>query len=321
MEFREIDMALIKEASKVSPDFAEMERLVREGADVNATSDSTFSNNVLSEVIFGSYSEEDDLPKSDSLTAVIEFFLKHGFDPSRDKGRAGAKCLANLTWSPCMASKIPTMKLLLDAGFRNIPAWDDKYDPEDGLPIKCIGGEASFQNFEDDFDAANTFESLYEILLAHEEGRPYSGIDRYDAAYGGVLKRVFVSEPKAGAAFFTLNEPTSKHRNCFRGDLYLEFDKGWLKSEGAHSLVFDTERPHAKITDVSGNFASIIGDSLAKVEFSQNTVVHGTTHYGQNIIMYNFASGRRLSTQTNFGEIPGGEVVGYYTIGNDDHEK
>ena len=123
MEFREIDMALIREASKVSPDFAEMERLVRDGADVNAVSDSTFSNNVLSEVIFGSYSEEDDLPKSDSLMAVVEFFLKHGFDPSRDKGRAGAKCLANLTWSPCMASKIPTMKLLLDAGFRNIPAF------------------------------------------------------------------------------------------------------------------------------------------------------------------------------------------------------
>ncbi len=316
MGFREIDMALIKEASKVSPDFTEMERLVREGADVNAASDSSLNDNALSEVIFGSYSEESDLPKSDSLMAVVEFFLKHGFDPSRDEGRAGSKCLVNLTWSPCMASKIPTMKLLLDAGFRNIPAWDDKYDPEDGLPIKCIGGEASFQNCEDDYDAANTFESLYEILLARDEGRPYSGIDRYDAAYGGVLKRVFVSEPKTGAAFFTLNEPTSKHRNCFRGNLYLEFDKGWLKSEGAHSLIFDMERPREIVADVSEGFASIIGEALVNVEFSQNTVSHGSTYYGQNIIIYNFGNGGKLTTQTNFGEILGGEVVGYYTIRN-----
>ena len=34
--WREIDFALISEASKIHPDFSKMEQLVRDGADVNA---------------------------------------------------------------------------------------------------------------------------------------------------------------------------------------------------------------------------------------------------------------------------------------------
>ena len=113
-----------------------------------------------------------------------------------------------------------------------------------------------------------------------------------------------------------MDEPTSKHSSCFRGNLYLEFDKGWLKSERAHSLVFNAKRPRENVADVSEHFASIIGESLSHVEFSKKTVVHGATHYGQSIIMYNFGNAAKLTTQTNFGEIQGGEVIGYYTVGN-----
>ncbi|MBQ3746164.1 MAG: hypothetical protein II863_01985 [Kiritimatiellae bacterium] len=317
--WRDIDLALIIEATKVHPDFAKLEQLVKDGADVNAV-ENDGEENALSDIIYGGQDTEDygrELPKVDSLPAVIEFFLKHGFDPSRDEGRAGAKCLVSLTWSRCIASKIPSMKLLLDAGCRDIPAWDDEHDPDDGKPKSCIGAEASFQHCEGDFDCANTFEALYDILVAQAAGRSYAGIERYDAAYGATLKHVFVSKPREGTPFFKMNEPTSKHDNCFRGSLYLEFDKGWLISEGAHSLVFDTEPPHEAIIDVSYAFSPVVNTPLSNVVFSQKSVSYGMTYYGQNIIRYNFRDDVRLITQTNFGEIRGSETVAYYKLENE----
>ncbi len=310
----EKDLALIQEASKTHPDFSKMEQLVKDGADVNAVQ-SDGEENALSDVILSGAEEEETLTTKDSLPEVIEFFLRHGFDPGRDNGRAGAKCLVNLTWSSCLATKIPAMKLLLNAGCRDIPAWDDEDNPDDGKPSACIASEASFLHHENEFDAANTFEALDEIFYAKEKGRPYSGIERYDAAYGGTLKRVFISNPNAGPPFFDLNEPTSKHDNCFRGSLFFEFDKGWLVSCNAYSLVFDTERPHEEIMDVSSFFASIIGSTLVAVEFDRKYIVCGTTYYGQNIIRYGFKNMTLLTTQTNFGEIRGSETVAYYKLG------
>lgn len=251
-----------------------------------------------------------ELHEVDFLPAVIEFFLKHGFDPSRDEGRAGAKCLVNLTWSRCLRSMIPSIKLLLDAGCRDIPAWDDN----DGKAKSCIGAEASFQYCEENLDRANTFEALCEILVAQETGRSYADIERYDVAYGAMLKHVFVSKPREGSPFFKMNEPTSKHDNCFRGNLYLEFDKGWLISNSAHSLIFDTEPPHEAIIDVSYAFSSIMNSTLSNVVFSQKSISYGMISYGQNIIRYNFSDDVHLTTQTNFGETRDSGMVAYYKL-------
>ena len=325
---KDIDLALIKEASKVYPDFQKMEALVKAGADVNAVRD---DENTLSEVIVCAYHDDEDeenegegdedagkeLPQNDSLAAVVEFFLKHGFDPSRDEGRAGAKCLVAITWSRCLSSKIPTLKLLLDAGCRNIPAWKDEPNPDEGTALSCIGTEESYLRCcEDDIEGANTYEALYEILKAHDEGRRYSGIDRHFAARGGVLRRICLSKPNAGEPFFDLDEPTSKHENCFRGSLFLEFDKGWLISRVARSLIFDTEPPHEDVIDVSDYFRPIIGATLDCTDFSKKYVSYGTTHYGQSIIRYTFSNQWHLTTQTNFGENRDSETIAYYTLDN-----
>ena len=315
--WKEKDSALINEASKVHPDSQRMEVLVAEGADVNAV-DNHGEENALSEVIQCPYDEEyygKELPQKDSLAEVVEFFLKHGFDPSRDEGRAGAKCLANLTWSRCLASKVPAMKLLLDAGCRDIPAWDDEHDPDDGLPVSCISGKASYLwCCQDDLEGSNTYEALYEILKAYDSGRPYAGIDRYCAAYGATLRRVWLSKPNDDEPFFDLNEPTSKHKNCFRGSLYFEFSNGWLISRKADSVIFDTEFPHEDMIDVSDCFLPIIGAALVSTEFSKHSVTHGMTFYGQSIIRYKFGNKWQLTTQTNSGEILGSKTIAYYTL-------
>ena len=315
--WRDIDLALMREATKVHPDFVKLEQLLKDGADVNAV-ESNGEENALSNIIGGwcgaeNYWEEH--PIEDSLPAVIEFFLRHGFDPTRDEGRAGAKCLVNLTWSRCLASKIPAMKLLLGAGCCDIPAWDDEHDPNDGKPISCIGTEASYLwCCQDDFEGSNTYEALYEILKAHDSGRPYAGIDRYCAAHGASLRRVCLSKPNVGEPFFDLNESTSTHKNCFRGSLYFEFSNGWLISHKADSVIFDTEHPEEDLIDVSDYFPRIIGATLVSTEFSKHSISHGTTSYGQSIIRYNFDNKWKLTTRTNFGEILDSETIAYYTL-------
>ncbi|MBO7721659.1 MAG: hypothetical protein J6T01_04545 [Kiritimatiellae bacterium] len=161
---------------------------------------------------------------------------------------------------------------------------------------------------------ANTYEALYEILKAHEDGRPYAGIDRYSAAYGASLRRVCLTKPNVGEPFFDLNESTSKHKNCFRGSLFFELSNGWLISCRADSVTFDTEHPHEDLIDVSDCFLPVIGATLVAIDFSKHSISHGTTSYGQSIIRYNFSNKWQLTTQTNFGEILGSETIAYYTL-------
>ena len=131
--WREIDFALICEASKIHPDFSKMEQLIDAGADVNAVRGDY--ENALS-VIIGGFERCDCVETSsekDSLPEVIEFFIKHGFDPERQigkewrKGMVGATCLVNLPLARCHATMIPAMRLLLDAGCRAIKVNNPKY--------------------------------------------------------------------------------------------------------------------------------------------------------------------------------------------------
>jgi hypothetical protein len=168
-EWKEIDLALICEASKARPDFSKMEQLVKDGADINAKLGYD-DENALSAVILGMESDDvgEDSPEEDSLPKVIEFFINHGFDPCRDEGRAGAKCLANLTFTRCFASMIPAMKLLLDAGFRNVPT-RDAHDLENAMPSSVISTEESYLRHQGDFESAKIYDTLNEMLMAKEK--------------------------------------------------------------------------------------------------------------------------------------------------------
>lgn len=169
-EWKEIDLALICEASKIHPDFSKMERWVKDGADVNAKLGDD-DENALSAVILDMENDDvgEDSPEEDSLPKVIEFFINHGFDPCRDEGRSGAKCLANLAFSRCLASKIPAMKLLLDAGCRNVPRDRDAHNPEDAMPSAVIATEESYLRHQGDLESAKIYDTLNEMLMAKEK--------------------------------------------------------------------------------------------------------------------------------------------------------
>ena len=310
--WRDIDLALIREASKVSPDFTRLEQLIRDGADVNADDDENHEN-ALSTVIIGWERESTEtlVPDyEDSLPKVISFFVRHGFDPSRDEGRAGAKCLVNLTWAACENTMIPSLKLLLDAGCRNIPPWEDDHE----VPLTTFAGEEAYRCVERELDAANTFAILYAILSAREEGRPYSGLDRQESAYGRKVRGVFLSKPRSGNPFFSINEPTSRHDNCFRGSLYLELDSGWLIVERAVSTFYDEQPPHEAVVDVSDSFASLIGEKVESISFDWHSVSYGVTCYCQMILRFRFGNRVVLTTQTNSGEIRDAETLAYYRL-------
>ena len=155
---------------------------------------------------------------------------------------------------------------------------------------------------------------------AKKENRPCSGIKRYTHAYGQKLKCVFMTKPAAGEPFFSLNEPTSKHDNCFRGSLYFELEHGWLVEENAVSLYFDTESPHEDIIEVTDAFSPVVESVLTKVSFNKHSIVYGITHYGQVIMRFYFCDRPILITQTNFGEILDAKPVGYYRYEEDRHK-
>lgn len=326
--WREIDFALISEASKIRPDFSKMEQLVRDGADVNAIDgDNEFY--ALAVIIKGGcrvscYGDEDycatsndEAAETATLFAVIDFFMKHGFDPERCKGRVGARCLEYVAYRRCNdGTKISVMKRLLDLGFKDV-AVDEDADGnavEASRPIWFLHSGISevFTSNCARLDDANVCAALYEMLLDKEEGRPYSGVNLWTAAYDKVLKRVFVTKPKSGPPFFDLNKSYSKHVNCFRGSLYFEFENGWLTSKEASVLVFDTERPRVEMVDVTDSFGSIVGMKLKSVLVRRELMMHLCNRYVQPIIWYDFSNDGVLITRTTHGEMSGEEPVAYY---------
>jgi len=310
--WRDVDYALIAEASKVQPDFAKMEQLVREGADVNAWS-RDYDENALSDIIEGwtcGDSERVREVEKDSLPQVVKFFLSNGFDPSREDGRAGALCLTNLMWSRCEGTMIPTMKLLLDAGCQNVPPWRD--EPNSQTPMELIGEEAYYQQIEGEFEYANTLAALTAMIFAREQGRQYSRIERYSFSLGHVVCRVLLTMPNRREPFFTLNESTSKHDNCFDGSLYFELDNGCLVSKDSVLQYFDSAEPHEEVVDVTKTFARIIGSKLMNMTFDSQAIVRSTMHYGQQITRFSFDNGETLVTQTNSGEVPKAKSLAYF---------
>ena len=314
--FKEKDVALICEASKLHPDFARMEQLLKDGANVNAV-ESDGKENVLSQIILvhGRDTEDDD-GEQDSLQDVVRFFLDNGFDPGADAGRAGAKCLVNMCWSACMGSKIPVVRMMLDAGFQDIPEDEDSDESDERLPSDAIAIKSSyFHTCEHDFVSANIFEAMYQMIEAKKESRPYRGIDRFETAYGRKLVKVWVSKPKSGEPFFDLNSPHSKHRNCFNDNLYFQVDGGYLYLLGGAYMIYNTEPPQEEHTDVTERFSFLVDHKIEIIRLSRNEVRKGSTIYGQTITEFGFENGIVLRTQNNFGEEPTDNSVTYYSIG------
>lgn len=214
-----------------APDFQMAEELVARGADVNATSDDDIYENMLSEILMGYWNVEqcsdpdactgDDCencashknapePIGETMMKIIHFFLNHGFDVTKNDGRFGAQCLSALVLSTFDQYILAAARLLLDAGAMNLENEDHE------TVLDAVGSEGSFQDCcEYNHHLGNLYEAFYQMIVAHDEGRTYRGIDWYQASYGKRILRVLAEKPVDGPVFFNLDLPTSKHENCF----------------------------------------------------------------------------------------------------------
>ena len=88
---KEIDQRLYKVLTRLPIDFQKASDLVAKGANVNgACVDTELGNTFLPSVVY------DDLTGGNLRSAVTEFFLKNGFDPTVGDGLNGAQALTNL---------------------------------------------------------------------------------------------------------------------------------------------------------------------------------------------------------------------------------
>jgi hypothetical protein len=316
------------------PDFARAEELLRLGADVNDQGNDK-DENVLSGIIEGYRDSRIDEDRErcgackkeyedcigcpfdknpelgPSLLKVIRFFLDHGFDVNKDNGRYGAQCLAALVLSTFDRYMIDATKLLLHAGAQNIDAYCD----EDSTPMGWMGDEASYQNTcWHDYSLGNIYEAVYQVYVAAEAGRPYDGVDSYESSIGKRILRVLAEVEPGTETFFSVDDPTSRHDNCFTCNLYFMYDGGFLKTTRYASFWVDTELPDSAFTDVSDRFLPLIGAEIESFSFGHHSIVKGTTHYGQPITTIRMDNGSSVAFTINFGEVEKEDYCAYYHL-------
>ena len=326
--YKPLSYELIKLFRSGAPDFSAAENLIHRGADVNDQGKDK-KENVLSKILWGYWqTSTGDLEReecwdcerdlewckgcpislnpntSSAMIDVIRFFLAHGFDVNRNEGWCGTQCLDALHLSTFDRSMIQAIKILLDAGARDVST-------EDAL-LEAYGTEQNYQDVcEHNHYLGSIYEAAYRILLAVREGRPYTGIDTFEAAIG---KRILSikADAKEEPVFTTVITETTQHENCFYCDLYLLFEEGFLVCEKEASYYFDTHLPEKQLIDISGRFPELIGQVIEDITFSHNEIVKRITHYGQPVTTLHLSNGKKLSFTINFGEQDRKHYCAYY---------
>ena len=322
-----------------APDFDKAREILSQGVNINAYKE---DENILSKILLGYWWSEtgDDLPdacsecdKEDccdgcpenvnlnpnlgkSMIAVIRFFLENGFDIHAHNDRNGAQCLFALIWSTYDRYMIEATKLLLDAGAKNIPV--DEID--DDNPGSAVADKASYTGTcLKDYPTANIFEAMYRIYEAAEQGKPYAGIDSYEAAAGEKIRKVYWTgddHTSRDVPFFCIDEPASKHENCFKGQLCFVYDSGVLILNECIEIWTDSNYVIPDdAADVSGHFPGVIGSAIEKYEFQHHELEKGSTCYVQPVIRMIMNNGSVLSFSTNFGETKKEKEAGHFQLG------
>lgn len=339
--YGDLENRLIELFRTGAPDFDAAEELIRQGADINAIGNND-DENILSEILGGywwskhgsdtvddlcvdcykshcsdcnhnqGYNRNPDL--GPSMCAIIRFFLRHGFDVNKCDGCFGAQCLWALTLSTFDRYMIEATKLLLDAGAKNRTISPTSTDQDD-TPWSSIAAEGSFQGTcEHDHVKGNIFEAVYQVYQAVEDGRPYGGIDSYEAAIGKrVLKVLSEMGEKSPTSFAKLLQKFKK-KHYFTRVLYFVYDDGVLITTQYADFWTDTTLPTKDLMDVSEHFEGIVGHAIKSFAYDHRTVVKGTTHYGQPITTIEMDSGRKVRFSINFGEVEEKDRAAYYEI-------
>lgn len=311
-----------------TPDFVAAENLISQGADLNAVGKDP-DENMLSEILSGGcwseYENENEECDNcqenrdlnpcggENMVKVIHFFLDHGFDVQKKNGRFGAQCLRALVLSSFDAHMIEATKVLFGAGAKNISIGEN--DDEDENPWGFIGIEGSYQDTCcHNHHLGNIYEAVYQMYLAVDEGRPYNGIESYEASCDKRIIRVLAEKPENGDVFFDMNLVASQHKNCYRQTLYFVFDGGALISTQYADFWVDSNLPNTTMIDVSEKFPGFIGNTIKRITFDHNEVVKGMTHYGQPVTIIEMYNGVKARFSINFGEVEDADRAAYYCL-------
>ncbi|MBQ8648130.1 MAG: hypothetical protein IJ484_08320 [Oscillospiraceae bacterium] len=327
--YGELEDKLIDLFRSGPPDFAAAQALVDAGADVNAAVPG--DGNVLSECLQGYRDTEhgDDCDRCDpedgqcvqcpsknpdpgrAMVEIVRFFLKNGFDPGRDGGRACRACLYALNFSTDDRYMLQAARLLLDAGIR--AGWS----PEGKLSgvLEHIATECSYLQVCAKNTAANhLYEAFYELCRAAHEGRAYGGIDTYEAALGRRVLRV-LADPCGGEWPIRPAEYGGKTwSNTFRGQLYLEYEGGVLIGNEYGDFWTDDHLPAGPLVDVSTAFAGVVGRCIEGFRFAARDVPGSGTSYTQPVTWLDMGQGRSVRFSDTFGEMEGKELVGWFRL-------
>lgn len=336
--YGDLENQLIELFRSGTPDFDAAEELIRQGADINAIGKND-DENILSEILSGYWWSECGDTISDvcdncdenhcydcehnrnrnpnpgpSMCAIIRFFLNHGFDVNKCDGCFGAQCLGALALSTFDRYMIEATKLLLDAGAKNRTVSPTSTE-QDETPWDFIATEGSYQDTcEHAHATANIFEAIYQIYQAIEDGRPYSGIDSYEAAVGKRILKVLAERDENNPIFFAMNRPGFKKNSCYTQTLYFVYVGGVLISTQYADFWTDTILPAKDFIDISEHFAGIVGNTIKGFTYDHRSIVKGTTHYGQPITTIEMDSGRKVRFSINFGEVKEAERAAYYEL-------
>lgn len=317
-----------------APDFEAAEELIKQGADLNAIGTDD-EENILSEILagywysaFGDNISEackncDDHPCEDcdskrnlnpdlgpSMCKIIRFFLAHGFDVTKRDGCFGAQCLSALTLSTFDRYIIEATKLLLDAGAKNRTISPASTDDSE-TPWTSIGIEGNHQSVcEHAYALANIYEAVYQIYQALEDGRPYSGIDSYEAAVGKKILKVLAADGNQ-PVFYPMSLPEFQKDHCFTQTLYFVYAGGVLITTQYVDFWTDTILPDVEMVDVSEFFDGIVGSTIKQFTYDHRSVVTG---YGQPITIIEMDSGRKIRFSINFGDVKEEERAAYFEL-------
>lgn len=330
-----LENEIVELFQKGTPDFIRAEEIIQKGADLNASGKDP-QENMLSEILSGYWDSAfldtpDDACENcetehcdqceyhpnlnpnvgESMCAIIQFFLDHGFDVQKNDGCYGAQCLNALTLSSFDKYMIQAAKILLDAGAcnRTISPASTK------TPCDRVATEQILQEMSGgDHALANIYEALYQLYASAENGQSYHGIDSYEMAIGHQITRVLAAHSGNGEVFYRMDVPGFVKDNCYTSTLYFELDNCVLVStEDAHFWT-DREIQIKSLTEVSDKFPGIIGGRIQSFDFSERIISNGTTQFCQPIATIKMDNGHQLRISMNFGEVPDEQEAAFFTI-------
>lgn len=169
--------------------------------------------------------------------------------------------------------------------------------------LSGIGTEESYQRCcVHDHSAENVLYAIYECVEAKRTGKRVDAIRPYFGAVGRQIDGiVYLNDTDTTLPKAQFTE--------FRHDIGFVLGNALLVlREGINILFMDERLDEPPLLNVPLLFGEgVVGSRIQSITFDHNEVCHGTTHYGQPIVILELSNGKKLKFSHNFGELPNRE--------------